>query len=77
MAGLKDLRIEVADLRAALAAFDPVWEHLTSAERARVVQLLIERIDYDGGTAKLAITFSPEGVRMLASEGVAPREAAS
>jgi len=61
-------RIDAADLRAALAAFDPVWDHLTSHERARVVRLLIERIDYDGGSGSLKIRFAPAGVRTLAAE---------
>jgi site-specific DNA recombinase len=64
--GLEKLRIDPDDLRTALAAFDPVWERLTSAEQARIVQLLIERIDYDGGTGRLDITFRPAGVRTLA-----------
>jgi hypothetical protein len=61
-------RIHADDLRAALAAFAPVWDHLTSHDRARVVQLLIERIDYDGGSGSLKITFAPAGVRTLAAE---------
>jgi site-specific DNA recombinase len=65
---LRAMRIEVDDLRAALQAFDPVWERLTAAEQARVVQLLVERIDYDGATGKLAMTFRSAGVRTLAAE---------
>ena len=68
VAALGGQRIDPADLRAALAAFDPVWNHLEPAEQARVIQLLIERIDYDGGTGNLAITFRPGGVRTLAAE---------
>jgi len=67
-AGLRAMRIDVDDLRAALQAFDPVWERLSTAEQARVVQLLVERIDYDGATGKLAMTFRPAGVRTLAVE---------
>jgi len=74
--GLEKLRIDPDDLRAALAAFDPVWEQLTTAEQARVVQLLIERIDYDGGTGRLDITFRPAGVRTLAEKNTDPAEAA-
>jgi len=73
---LRAQRIDTADLRAALEAFDPVWAHLTTPERARVVQLLVERIDYDGGTGKLALTFRPAGVRTLAVEGSPITEAA-
>src|SRR5262249_958461 len=65
---LRGRRIDVADLQVALASFDPLWDHLTSRERARVVQLLIERIDYDGGTGKIGITFAPAGVQTLAAE---------
>jgi len=65
---LEGQRIDPADLQAGLAAFEPVWSHLEPAEQARVMQLLIERIDYDGGTGNLAITFRPGGVRTLAAE---------
>jgi site-specific DNA recombinase len=65
---LEGQRIDPVDLRTALAVFDPIWNHLEPGEQARVVQLLIERIDYDGGTANLSITFRPGGVRTLAAE---------
>jgi len=68
VAGLRAMRIDVGDLQAALQAFDPVWESLTAADQARVVQLLVERIDYDGATGKLSMTFRPAGVRTLAAE---------
>ena len=65
---LEGQRIDPTDLRTALATFDPVWSHLEPAEQARVMQLLIERIDYNGGTGNLAIAFRPGGVRTLATE---------
>ena len=65
---LRGRRIDPGDLRAALAAFDPVWDHLTSPERAKVVQLLIEQVSYHGGSGSLRITFAPVGVRTLAAE---------
>lgn len=67
-ASLRAMRIVFGDLRAALRSFHPVWERLTAAEHARVVHLLVERIDYDGATGKLAMTFRPAGVRTLATE---------
>ena len=45
-----------------------MWANLTTEEKARVVQLLIERIDYDGSVGKMAITFRPTGVQTLAKE---------
>ncbi len=73
--GLDKLQINPDNLCAALAAFDPVWEQLTSAEQARIIQLLIDRIDYDGGTGNLDITFRPSGVRTLVENGKSPEGA--
>jgi site-specific DNA recombinase len=33
------------EVRDALVRFDPLWEELFPAERARIVQLLVERVD--------------------------------
>jgi site-specific DNA recombinase len=52
----------------ALTRFDPVWETLTPADRARVVGLLVERVDYDGSQGKLSISFHPTGIKALADE---------
>jgi site-specific DNA recombinase len=52
----------------ALALFDPIWEALAPREQARVIQLLVERVDYDGAQGKVAITFHPHGIRALADE---------
>ena len=50
------------------ASFEPLWESMTQREQGRVVQLLVQRIDYDGGRGKVAITFHPYGIRALADE---------
>jgi site-specific DNA recombinase len=63
------LRSELVDEREvvqALSLFDPVWESLTPHEQARVVRLLVERVDYDGTTGTLAVTFRPTGIKSLA-----------
>jgi len=68
LAGLRAKKISADDLRVVLQQFDPLWANMTTVEQARVVQLLIERIDYDGKAGKVSITFSPTGVRTLADE---------
>ncbi len=50
----------------ALSLFDPVWESLTPREQARVIRLLVERVDYDGQKGTVAVTFRPTGIRTLA-----------
>ena len=56
------------DLKTALGLFDPVWDVLYPAEQARIIELLIERIEYDGSTGKLAVTFHRAGIKALAQE---------
>jgi site-specific DNA recombinase len=52
----------------ALSLFDPVWASLTPGEQARVIGLLIERVEYDGSRGRVAITFHPSGIKTLAEE---------
>ena len=60
--------IDEASAGVALAEFEPVWEMLTPADRARVVALLIEKVEYDGAEGRVAITFRPHGIKTLADE---------
>jgi site-specific DNA recombinase len=41
---------------------------LTSREQARIVQLLVERVDYDGTEGQVSITFHPSGIKTLTDE---------
>jgi len=66
LAALKGQSIDVADLAAALASFDAIWEALFTAERSRVLHLLLDRIVYDAANEQLTITYRPRGVADLA-----------
>ena len=52
----------------ALASFAPVWEQLSPKEQARLIRLLVERVDYDGAAGDVAVTFRPGGIKALANE---------
>ena len=52
-------------VRRALARFTDLWEVLLSPERERVVRLLIDRVDYNGATGQLKITFSATGATVF------------
>ena len=52
----------------ALALFDRVWQGLSPGEQARVLGLLVQRVDYDGARGKVSITFHPAGIQALADE---------
>ena len=57
-----------ADLTTALSLFDPIWDVLYPVEQGRVVQLMVERVEYDGGTKAVRIQFRPTGILTLSSE---------
>jgi site-specific DNA recombinase len=54
------------DVRAALIEFEELWNELFPAEQARIIELLIERIDLKPDT--LDITFKIEGLTSLYAE---------
>jgi hypothetical protein len=45
-----------------------IWERLSAAEQVRLVPRWIERIDYDGATGTVAITFYPDSSHHLAQQ---------
>jgi site-specific DNA recombinase len=53
---------------AALGVFDPMWESFSPREQARVLQLLIERVEYDGDGGTVSVTFRPSGIKALAEK---------
>ena len=60
--------VDPVAVRHALAQFTEIWDVLLTPERERVVRLLIERVDYHGANAELAITFSSVGATLLVAE---------
>jgi site-specific DNA recombinase len=60
--------VDKREVTQAMSIFDPVWESLTPREQVRVVQLLVERVDYDATDGTVTISFYPAGIRTLADE---------
>jgi len=60
--------ITMDDFRTALELFDPVWDVLYPTERARILRLLIEKVDLDSDSGRIGITFHPTGLAMLKDE---------
>jgi site-specific DNA recombinase len=65
-------RLDEDEAARALAGLDPSWEAMAPDEQARVVQLLVSRVDYDGARSKVSITFHPLGLKTLAGELLGP-----
>ena len=48
-------------VRQALQDFDPVWNALAPREQQRVLNLLVQRVEYNGESGNVEITFEPNG----------------
>jgi site-specific DNA recombinase len=65
---LQQERLDEVEATRTLARLDPSWGTMTPDEQARVVQLLVSRVDYDGSRGKVSITFHPLGLKTLAGD---------
>jgi site-specific DNA recombinase len=70
MEALQQERLDQAAITEALSGLVPAWEGMTPSEQARVLRLLVSRVDYDGQHGKASITFQPLGLKTLAAEMV-------
>ena len=66
-----DSGLSESDAAQTLAAFDPVWDHLTPTEQTQAIQLLIESVAYDGRNGQVTVAFHPTGIPAL-SDHLAP-----
>jgi site-specific DNA recombinase len=59
-------RLDESEVIGALGALEPAWDELYPAEQARILRLLIERIDVapDG----ISVTLHAAGIRSLVAE---------
>ena len=74
-ARVQDGEITEADARAALHKLDPLWDELFPAEQARIVALLVERVDI--GISGLDVSLRMDGLTALAREITAHTGAAA
>ncbi|MBI5481898.1 MAG: recombinase zinc beta ribbon domain-containing protein [Deltaproteobacteria bacterium] len=65
--------IKPEDIDTVMTLFDPVWDALVPKERARVLHLLIEQVEYDGPSGRVSITFHPAGVTLLPEDATKSR----
>ena len=68
LASLRDGVVDEVEVAGALSEFDQLWEVLSPKLRARVVELIVEYVTYEGTEGKLSITYRPTGLRTLANE---------
>jgi site-specific DNA recombinase len=65
---VRQRRLDADEVALALTQFGPVWEWMAPREQARLVQLLIEKVEYNGAKGSVTLTFYPTGIKTLAEE---------
>jgi len=65
---LEKEHIDETDLASAFADFDGVWNALSPREQAKVLKLLVARVEYDAAESTVAVTFHPSGIKALGEE---------
>jgi len=68
IAAIRQRMLNPDELAGAVEVFDPLWETLPPAQKAKLVHLLVERIEYDGESETISLTFHPTGIRTLTAE---------
>jgi site-specific DNA recombinase len=58
-------RLTEDDVRAAFADFDRLWDTLTPREQAKIIALLVARIEFDPTASAISVTFHPTAIRTL------------
>ena len=57
--------VDEADVTAAFADFDNVWNALSPREQVRVLRLLVSRVEYAAADSSIEVTFHPSGIKSL------------
>ena len=58
----------------ALMVLDHGFEELPVSEQARLIRLMVQRVDYDGALSKLALTLDPAGLVAVLEEETKRKE---
>ena len=66
--------IDESEVAQVLADFNQLWESMQPREQARAIELLIERVTFDGRVGNLSIDYRPTGIRTLGLQLAAIRK---
>lgn len=69
--------VDKNEVATALANFDALWDCLATREQSRVIDLLIERVTFDGDGGNVSITFRSSGIKTFADELAERKEEAA
>lgn len=70
LAALGDGNIDESDVAAAIGRFEEIAAALTTPEKVRLLDLLVERVSYDRTKETVGITFRSSGFEAILEEAI-------
>ncbi len=65
IAELERETITDTDVETAFAQFDTLWDQMSPREQARLLNLLVASVEYDGAACTVSVTFRPTNIKTL------------
>jgi hypothetical protein len=66
IAALEHEIVDPAEANSIMGNFDNVWSRLSPREQARVLSLLVDRVEFDADEGTVSTTLAPAGIKALA-----------
>jgi site-specific DNA recombinase len=67
---LQVMQLADEEVRTAFGDFEKMWHTLTMREQAKLVRVLVERVEYDPSDTSLSVSFHASAIQSLSGEGV-------
>ena len=65
---LKSSQLADAEIQAAFVDFDNLWKSMSQREQGKLMEVLVERVEYDPHEVAFSVTFHRSGIKTLAAE---------
>ena len=66
MSQLESLELADAEIKAAFNDFDTLWKSVSQREQGKLMEVLVERVEYDPHDVAISVTFHRSGIKTLA-----------
>ena len=57
-----------AEIKAAFGDFDTLWKSVSQREQGKLMEVLVERVEYDPNDVAISVSFHRSGIKTLAAK---------
>ena len=65
---LKSSQLADAEIKAAFSDFDTLWRSVSQREQGKLMEVLVERVEYDPHDVAISVSFHRSGIKTLAAK---------